>query len=843
MKNMFFGKNKNNKGFSLVELIVAIGILAVVGTIIAFIMTTSSKNYRRMSLEAQMQSEAQLVANMISEYAIDAYDADNICGGSIDSSFDNTENKILVLSSIENKTQKMEYVIARKPGEDRIYLGSRQYDDSADAWGAFTFSLLGTFISDFTVDLSHVEKDNIIDFKLVYTKQEKTYEGNYQVLMRNRAYADTEEVTPGDKGNDVVILGLQPKKVYVDLKAGTTGDYYYIDTISEGTRRNFGARTIPFTATVTSNIPGISDGVEWTLDAKGLSVISMPQDSTDSEGNKILASSANLVFDATPNAFDTSTLQRLSSARKVTIFKSAIGSDNEFHQASKSADIYFRYVNKITVDSTPATSSTWLSTYDEMGGEKSLEAKKYAIQQYGKYVTMTLNANVENNYVPNGGGLHWTIELRKKGSTTWEACTPMYASLGSDFTKSTTTNTVSFGSKVENGQLYRVTARSDFDNTKYGTFIFGIAPSKTISSSGFNSRGYYVNLKEYFKSPDKDFGSHIVNNVPGFPSSETTNNILHNATIVDINITENGVTGFEGSVIKLIPENPGPDDDIFLFMDYGAFNYSNENLLMLYNKGTYIKLDLIAVDDNGNRFTLPVQGFYYMIYPVLVQSSSPSVMVIPRGETKNALVKTQYYNIVGEDYFGMYIDNNDGNGFSHNLNVNGQNNANINLSVKVTSGYGDVANYVEDMRVAVTAKTASPIYNANPMSLRCTADRYYVLYKGDKTKPIVPENAGGEADKYLGTTYQTSPAVDFTVYVANVVGSDVFISGPATTVGPCTFPKAAVDGGATEWVAGYTADGAFVREMAQAYKVGTEYRCNYNGVVYRYNRDLHYWFR
>ena len=45
MKVFMAEKNKCNKGFSLVELVVAIGILAVISTIVAFMMTSSSRNY------------------------------------------------------------------------------------------------------------------------------------------------------------------------------------------------------------------------------------------------------------------------------------------------------------------------------------------------------------------------------------------------------------------------------------------------------------------------------------------------------------------------------------------------------------------------------------------------------------------------------------------------------------------------------------------------------------------------------------------------------------------------------------------------------------------------------
>ena len=70
-------KTEKNRGFSIVEFLVAFGILSVIVTTVGYMMTTSSKTYSGLSTEAQLQSEAQLVANGISELAIDSFDAGN----------------------------------------------------------------------------------------------------------------------------------------------------------------------------------------------------------------------------------------------------------------------------------------------------------------------------------------------------------------------------------------------------------------------------------------------------------------------------------------------------------------------------------------------------------------------------------------------------------------------------------------------------------------------------------------------------------------------------------------------------------------------------------------------
>ena len=52
-------KNKN-KGFSLVELIIVIGMLAIVGTMIVSFVAISSRTYSQASAEIDIQEETQL---------------------------------------------------------------------------------------------------------------------------------------------------------------------------------------------------------------------------------------------------------------------------------------------------------------------------------------------------------------------------------------------------------------------------------------------------------------------------------------------------------------------------------------------------------------------------------------------------------------------------------------------------------------------------------------------------------------------------------------------------------------------------------------------------------------
>lgn len=820
MKVFIAEKDKRNKGFSLVELIVAIGILAVISTIVAFMMTSSSRNYSKMSVETQLQSEAQLVANAISEYAIDSYDADNISSETLDAAYDNAENKILVLHSLGRDSVEHDYVIART-AENKLYLGERT-KNPGDSWSAFDFSLLGNYITDFTVDTSHVEQDNIIDFQLSYTKNNRTYNGNYQVLMRNRAYADK---TPEDVNNNdpmKLVLGLQPKQIYIDIVAGAPGTSYYINEISEGSKRSLLTKEIEFKASVTSNKSMIDNKVEWNLNGADSNGFELPESVADVNGNKTLSETGTLKikdgYDFRNSAIDDFT---------ISVAKSAVDSEgNTVSATSKQSKIHLRRVKSINLNPTSGYTS-WKSAYDDMG-ESSSEAKSYAVpNSYGVYQAMVLRANVIQKWVPYGGGLTWKIEMRQKGDTSgqWQSSPSSFASLQYSETDSSTMNTVKFGSNVRNGQLYKVTVTSKFDPSVSATYIFGIAPRERETGGGFNSRGFYVNLKE--------FAEEYADNMPGLNYGGRAD-VLNDFRTGNITFVGEGPGGggggFENSGFKV--EQIG--DEWYAYLDYESFQYTNSQMLNFYSNCGNIELYFKTSPSNA---TVTV---YYWIAPVLTHRLSPSqdFLVIRRGQSEDVKIKTDYYNIVSDRYFGIYVKNNKDDA-SFGTNLSGANfDLNPYLSCTVQSSYGDVKHYVDTMRVTIKAKD-SLVYNPDPMTVRFTAEDYYKLCSNDNQRKV----NGPITDGHYGYQFYTSPCTDMTVYMANVLDQSIYIPGPATTAkmsGNSMYPLTEVNSGKTVNIKVYKADGTTA--TAKTYKSGSQFKCEYAGNTYTYNSTYYYWY-
>ena len=75
-----FRIQKQNSGFSLVELIIAIAILVIVtGAVCSFIIITS-RNYANGNNDISVQQEAQLALNQMSDVIIDATESINYVG-------------------------------------------------------------------------------------------------------------------------------------------------------------------------------------------------------------------------------------------------------------------------------------------------------------------------------------------------------------------------------------------------------------------------------------------------------------------------------------------------------------------------------------------------------------------------------------------------------------------------------------------------------------------------------------------------------------------------------------------------------------------------------------------
>ena len=823
-------EKRGNRGFTIIELITAIAIMGVLSVTVIFLMSSSSKTYNRLSVESQLQSEAQLVANSITELAIDSFDAkDELPEDYVGVGNPTYDGESLLLDTTAEGVKK-QYMIVPVESENALYLVQRTYDATSSAWvhnASTDKALLANYISDFTVDTSRVADENMLEFALSYEKNGRVYNGKYQVLMRNRAYADDEE-TPGSGGSaERMDIRVEPDLVYLDVIRNQV-EGYHIGTIGENSI-SYG-QGVEFTANVVSNF-GANKDVKWQLKNEDEDIFAM----TIEEGEK-----SKLTFSTSKKDFKDSAIDMFM----LVITKTSATSEGKVINASpRTAQILLRRVKSLNLYALSGT-TLWDERFTELyKGTESSEAAGYAYKgATGSYMPIQLNASISSANLAYGGGLSWKIEM-KNSSGAWVPCTnSSLASLADadGITKTSTSMTVNLGSAAKNGDLYRVTATSLFDDSFSDTYIFGVAPSGNADDTGFYSRGYYTNMSNFYK------GTNIKGEEIGEVVYLTIEEITGSNTINDKSKIPN--------YVKVIYQN----GQYYVYIDYDAFLYNDSQKADFY-KGKFkihfcigfaryegdktyyyingknaetnkadmaaklgiTKDEIISGSYTGNT-SYANDEIIYELKPVVVSKISPerSIFVVKKGESKNVYVKTAFYNLLlprnGMYYFGAYI-----NDFENNLAQPGKEHINAYFSLQLTSDYGDTNRFVDTMSLQLTAKQQKlqPKYLANPATLRLTANDYYLIQQ--------------DRDSYT----------DYLVAIANVEGTDAYVQGPEGTSGnPLAWSdgqKKDIEDGKEVLIYGQDVNGNVVN--AKVYREGSKYYCKIGGKTYKYNTTYKFW--
>lgn len=192
-----------NKGFSLVELIVVIAIFSVVGIVVGGFLFTASRSYSLSANELDLQEEAQLVANQIQEMLLDTSYGIAYQFVGLDEEGNNLikymENDAAALPEGSIVSQKDLYIY----GKDQYYyiywdkeaaqILLKEYtkndeDKYVPVDGMPTDGVLfGEYISDFKVDLSKVVSNRMVTFNITFKKDgsDRDYMVTRTVSLRN----------------------------------------------------------------------------------------------------------------------------------------------------------------------------------------------------------------------------------------------------------------------------------------------------------------------------------------------------------------------------------------------------------------------------------------------------------------------------------------------------------------------------------------------------------------------------------------------------------------------------------------------------------------------------------
>ena len=181
---------KGNGGFSLVELIVAMAIMAIAGISIFRFMSYSSDNYKRSNEDVKLQYEQQLAVNQIRDLILESSRA---------LFYDESSKTLIIYSQSTDSAGNIIYPVIKmtyKQDENKIYFGTKDFlNVSGVSITAITDeNILAENVSKFTVDLSKVKK-NKVTFHMAFEINGKKQEVEEVVALRNKLLVSDETDT------------------------------------------------------------------------------------------------------------------------------------------------------------------------------------------------------------------------------------------------------------------------------------------------------------------------------------------------------------------------------------------------------------------------------------------------------------------------------------------------------------------------------------------------------------------------------------------------------------------------------------------------------------------------
>lgn len=260
---------KNQKGFTIVELLIGMTILSIVAVALTGFIVSSSKSYAASNTEIMVQQESQLAMNQMSDVIIDTTRSVNYVGYSLDGSVSeqvvkdadftiDVEDKCLVLYNGEGTVVvdasgnpvldadgnpeiakdadgkpivtggngNKNYQIYWDKSEEKLFYS--EIDISETDFPESDRVLLAEYVKDFSVDLSQVEEKRVVKLTLSYGYNNKVYETSNNITIRNKVLVNSVNLAV----NKSVELNIRVKENVVVLEPNE--EYRFSTPIIEG---------------------------------------------------------------------------------------------------------------------------------------------------------------------------------------------------------------------------------------------------------------------------------------------------------------------------------------------------------------------------------------------------------------------------------------------------------------------------------------------------------------------------------------------------------------------------------------------------------------------------------
>ena len=230
---MNVGKKLNNKGLSLVELLLSIMILAIVSSSVFAFMIFGGRTFKRSNEETDMQAEAQVMKNYMNDLITDAakgvefvkkadggetYEADcclTIYG-----------EKVVSFLAWREDTNKVYYL--EKKNFTINADGSYSINFGANDKNAANWPVLAEYVSGFDCNLTDLQAEHrIFTAALAFSMGKSTYNTTHTITLRNDIFYTGMGNTPGQGGvsTNSYITGITLQPAFTDKSKGSTVVY------------------------------------------------------------------------------------------------------------------------------------------------------------------------------------------------------------------------------------------------------------------------------------------------------------------------------------------------------------------------------------------------------------------------------------------------------------------------------------------------------------------------------------------------------------------------------------------------------------------------------------------